>query len=172
MTESLCCQYITSSTGTQSPFAKMICFGWYDGPTEGVILCERCSASYRFEMVAADVGKYDYSSWDRGEEIRIFTLAELPTGAWEQFVALLSQTVTPTWPVWYWNSTDKFSSADAEKDFIQKLHRIFHHSSPPTLVVAAHNFGLHKEIVRAKDLATNDIASFQYEDWFSYLEFS
>jgi len=38
-----------------------------------------CSAAYTFEMLALDGdGKYDSQAWDRGEEMRIFSLAALP----------------------------------------------------------------------------------------------
>jgi len=164
MQESVCCRSVSALTGAQSPFSKLIAFGYSDGATSGVVLCGSCSAAYAFEMLALDVdGKYDPAAWDRGEEMRIFSLAALPTQAFARLVEALSDLEAPRWPVWVPAHDPSKGPLLATVD--QEVDAVVGAASTPQLVVAASD--LLKRILVARQVTAEQFTSIQ--DWFSFL---
>jgi len=87
--------------GGSSPFARLLAFGYEDGPTEGVVQCAGCSMAYWFELLAIDVdGVHDRIAWERGAELRVFALSPLPAGTFKRIVDVLSAVEEPRWPAW------------------------------------------------------------------------
>jgi hypothetical protein len=72
------------------PAQKILALGYYDGPTSGLLKCDDGRA-YRFEIVA----------WEpETQDLRVFTLASIPTTAFERLVELFARREAPRWPVW------------------------------------------------------------------------
>ena len=164
MKPSVCCQRLSALTEGRSPFSKIIAFGYSDGATSGVVQCGICSAAYTFEMLALDVdGKYDRQAWDRGEEIRIFSLAALPAQAFARLVEPLARLEAPRWPVWV-PSRDP-SKAQLLAAIDQEVNAIIHAASHPRVVVAASD--LLKSISVAREVTAEQLTSVQ--DWFAFL---
>jgi hypothetical protein len=164
MDQVVCCQHVSFLTGARSPFSKMIVFGYYDGATSGVVLCGGCSAAYTFEMLALDGdGKYDRQAWDRGEEMRIFSLAALPSQSFARLVDTLTRIEAPKWPVWV---PSRASSQEQLLQVVDKeVNAIVSAASHPGLVVASS--ALLKKIAVAHEVTTEQINTVQ--DWFSFL---
>lgn len=108
-----CCQTLPTQWGAASPFGEVLCFGWYDGPTEGIIRCSACSRSYSFEMCA----------WDARLHSRVYLLRELPLGVFDRVVEATEQLGQPHWPIWVpiWSLPAGKSLAGIEKNIDQLL---------------------------------------------------
>lgn len=118
------------------PFAKVVALDFADVLTAGVVRCASCPIAYRFETLAIDVdGAIDRAAWDRGEELRVFGLAQLPAGTFERIVDLLSPLGKPTWPIWAPGTGGHSPSIPAAID--RELTLLLNVAGPPTLVVAA-----------------------------------
>jgi hypothetical protein len=73
-----------------SPVQKVLAFGHYDGPTDGVLQCGD-GQTYRFDLLA----------WDKEtQDVRVFALSPLPRPEWERLIALCTGREAPRWPVW------------------------------------------------------------------------
>jgi hypothetical protein len=75
---------------TASPFNRILCLGYYDGPTSGLAKCAESQKAYRFELVA----------WDSGFENRIYSLAETDVKVFDSVVHTLARLEEPRWPFW------------------------------------------------------------------------
>jgi hypothetical protein len=62
-------------------YSNMEVLEYYDGPVEGVVHCGMCGTAYRFNML----------DWDGEHEIRVFSLAPLPTELFLQFKEIISK---------------------------------------------------------------------------------
>jgi|SRR5579884_943465 len=61
-----------------SPVQKVLIFGWYDGPTDGVLQCGDGQV-YRFDLLA----------WEPAtQDLRVFGLFPMPSASWEQLIAI------------------------------------------------------------------------------------
>src|SRR5262245_36096829 len=135
MTPLLCGQPLDALVGGPSPFAKVIALDYDDGPTSGLVRCREDAESYRFEQVAVDIdGRVDHESWDRGEELRIFTLAPLPSEEFDRIVARLAAIEPPVWPIWWPGARDHTPEQDRLLKEDLEPHRV--KSKRPVLVVA------------------------------------
>jgi hypothetical protein len=85
----LCCKDIEARIDDRSPFNRMVIFDWYDGPTSGILVCQACTAEYAFSMI----------DWDPQHEIRVFSLAGLPSGSLQEVIDFFGE--APEWPVWF-----------------------------------------------------------------------
>lgn len=171
MDQSICCQDMLSLRQSATPFSKMIVLEWFDGPVSGIVRCNQCQSTYKFDMLTWDInGQYDYAEWDAGKEIRIFTLAPLDRGVFEQLVDVLSQTRgAPTWPLWFCYFNRAFSSEEAQKRLTEQLNQVLNSVRPPSFVIASHD--LLQEILRVKEVSASDLAELQKDNWFSFLGF-
>jgi|SRR5215217_991604 len=87
--------------GNDALFGKLVAFGYNDGPTTGVVQSIDGTTDYCFDLIAIDVdGLHDHDAWDRREDVRAFSLMELPPGSFERIVSTLSPVEEPTWPTW------------------------------------------------------------------------
>jgi hypothetical protein len=71
----ICCEHWASGAGSEWPFRRTVIFGWYDGPTSGIVECANCLAEYRFGLIDWDCHTED------AEDPRIFVLEPLPSGS-------------------------------------------------------------------------------------------
>lgn len=149
----LCGQNVAALVGQESPFVKVLFVGYDDGPTSGAAQCPTRTECYRFELLARDIdGKREPEGWDRGEEIRIFSLASLPMSSFYRLEAVLSDP----------SSRDKMAHDQA---FYDNVNAILVDASPPQLVIATH--GIRTSIIAARRLNPEEIGN--VEDWFTFL---
>ena len=152
----LCGKDVLSFIGNDSPFDQVISIGYDDGPTSGAVRCSSSSETYRFEMLARDVdGKYDWEGWDRGEEIRIFSLAPLPAVAFERFASTLSQN----------ESRRKISTNET---YFKEAYSLLYEAGSPELIITTH--GIRTKIIAARQVSLEEIT--YVKDWFSFLGFT
>lgn len=71
-------------------FDKILCIGWYDGATSGLVLCSDPKEAFRFDLIA----------WDGAQKHRIFALSPLDATRFDEAVDLLRGNDSPTWPMW------------------------------------------------------------------------
>lgn len=129
-----------------SPVQQVLAFGYYDGPTEGVLQCGN-GQSYRFDLLA----------WEpETQDLRIFCLSSLPSSGWEQLTALCAAHESPRWPVWVvgWH-----------EGLHQPIQDILRQAGPVQWVVATED--LQGEILRAKAIRPEELA--QVTDWGAFL---
>jgi hypothetical protein len=167
MTSLLCGRNPTDQVGAASPFAKIVAFGYEDGPSIGIVRCVDCSEAYRFEMLATDVdGLYDQAAWDRGEELRIFALVPLSEGAFDRIVTLLSSVEEPIWPVWLPGVSRR--SPELDRHIEADVSEILGTAGHPRLIVATAD--LLKPFVAIRDYPAEDGQA--PLDWFAVLGFA
>lgn len=138
-------EQITSSlswcagTNIPSPVREIVVLGFYDGPTEGVLRCAD-GCVYRFDLL----------TWDPNtQDLRVFAVAPLPAGAWDQLISLFLHYETPNWPVWF------LSSWHEELD--RPVEDILRLAGPAEWVVATEDFRgaiLRCKAIRGKNLET------------------
>src|SRR5262245_35605360 len=76
----------------RSPFTKLLVLDYYDGPTDGVVLADEGSRSYRFQMLAGDGETHD---------VRIVRLAPLPPDGLAGLVEVYALYEPVRWPFWF-----------------------------------------------------------------------
>jgi hypothetical protein len=135
----------------RSPFAKVISLGFYDGPTSGVLQCETCSANHKFDML----------DWDEQQEVRIFRLAQLPSGSLDRCVRVYADIGSPRWPLWV---PSVESSSPETRDAVNRtVQQVLDSAEPATVVMAwvpSADMILSATRVPAEDLSNAP-------DWFS-----
>ena len=167
MSSRLCGIRVPGGLATTSPFSKIIAFGYDDGPTSGIVRCTGCAEAYRFDVLASDVdGIYDFAAWDRGEELRIFSLSRLSEGAFERAVDVLSTAEAPRWPVWVPGVYPHLPTLDRLVD--TDIASILAGADRPCLIVAA--AGLLQPMVAIRDHPAGGRLS--DSDWFALLGFT
>lgn len=137
-----------------SPFSKIIVFGYYDGPTSGIVQCRLCTTVYKIETL----------DWDNMQDMRICSLALLQTPYFNQLVNLLTPLGTPTWPVWVpiW----KFESQEKEEILNRQVQEIVEKAGKVSLVIATENIAT--EVLTAKKITPEEFGS--VKNWFSFLD--
>lgn len=149
----LCGEDLSTWVGHDSPFIQIVFIGYDDGPTSGAARCAANSETYRFEMLTRDVdGTYDWPAWNRGEEIRIFSLARLPGDAFRRFAEALSQEET------------RQRIVEGEI-FYNEIYSILDAVKTPELIIASH--GIRARIIAASQVSADGITA--GKDWFSFL---
>lgn len=149
----LCGRPLPSPGGSAPPFDEIVFVGYEDGPTSGAARCRSGTDCYRFELLARDTdGTYDHGAWDRGEEIRIFSLAELPAENYHRLAEVLADEET------------RERIVDDEGAFGQ-VAEILEGSAEPRLVVANH--GIATPVTAAREVSPGTLA--EVTDWFAFL---
>ena len=167
MTSKLCGKALLGRRGARSPFAKLVAFDYDDGAVSGIVCCEGCANAYQFDELARDVdGLHDRAAWDRGEELRAYSLAPLPADAFDRTVKLISSAEAPNWPVWV--PGIRQSSPHLASLIENEVAAILASSEPPTLLVAT--AGLLQPIVAVRDYPAT--AGQAPVDWFALLGFA
>jgi hypothetical protein len=119
-------------------FSKIIAFGYEDGPTNGVVQSADGATAYRFELLATDIdGAYDYEAWDRGEELRVYSLTMLLAGTFERIVGILSLIEKPNWPIWTPGMVHRSPTFDAL--FMREVDPLLHVTVGRRFVVIVHS---------------------------------
>ncbi len=130
-----------------SPVQRVLALGFYDGPTEGALLCAPEGQVYKFEMLA----------WDEStQDLRVFGLAPLPQPAWEQLTSLYARHETPHWPVWV---PSWYEDMDRQVDSILKR------AGPVEWAVATQD--LRGDILRARAIRPEE--GVRVTDWAKFL---
>jgi hypothetical protein len=75
----------------ESIFDKVVSIGWYDGTVSGIAFDSSHSLAFRFDLL----------DWGWTQNVRVFALSPLAVADFELAVNSLSQSKTPTWPIWY-----------------------------------------------------------------------
>jgi len=144
----ICCRATDELIGRPSPFQKIVAFGYYDGPTSGVLQCADCGSAYVFEML----------QWDEDQDVRVFALAPLSTATFGRVVDALSVAEPPRWPVWVpAGSVDAAVQEEVDDNLVG--------AGPIQFVVAAER--LDREILAAE--AVDHATQSQVTDWLSFL---
>ncbi len=149
---------------------RVIAVGFYDGPTRGILQCGVCAAEYLFDMI-------DCNETDDGEDTRIFSLAPLPLGSFEEVVAVCPKEKGPFWPVWAprW----VFASKQQQESASRRVEEILGEASQPEMLMGWIGYWGRK-ILAAKKLSTEDLSDVQDQqkrfgkgcDWFAFLGLS
>lgn len=112
-----------------SPVQKMLTFGWYDGPTDGVLQC-RDGRVYRFDILA----------WEPAtQDLRVFALFPMTAIAWERLTALCGG-----------------DGLRWQEQLRQPIEEILQQKGPVQWVVAAED--LQREILLAKLIGPEELA--------------
>jgi hypothetical protein len=85
-----CCAEFSVLSEGASPFREDIVLGYYDGPTEGIVRCQKCGRVYHYVMVA----------WDEGQDVRVYALWALRLDLFSQVERLLVAEGPPRYPDW------------------------------------------------------------------------
>jgi hypothetical protein len=147
-----CCRDFQSLTAAESPFAKIIALGFYDGPTSGILQCRTCGRVYGFDML----------DWDEGHGVRIFRLALLPPDALDRCVSALAPYGPPQWPVWV-PARANLPSEETGEVADRQVERILGQAEPAELVVAWTGYG--DRVLAAKSVPAAELVD--APDWFS-----
>jgi len=148
-----CCKDTLSAENAHSPFSRIIAFDYYDGPTSGVIQCKQCLDAYKFEMLA----------WDEGQDVRVFSLALLPSHTFTRLMKALAPLGSPSWPVWVpvWEyQTDSLREAVE-----QEVQYLLNEADSPQYVIAAQD--LLNTLLRFKEISQENYPIGQ--NWFDLL---
>jgi hypothetical protein len=76
-----------------SPIDRVIVFGWYDGPTNGVLQLGKDGPVYRFALL-------DEGQLQDDTDHRAYGLYALPGEVWSRLVTAIAPYIAPRWPVW------------------------------------------------------------------------
>ena len=137
-------RFCGSNSETQiSSFAKVVCLGYYDGPTMGLALSTKPETAYRFEIAA----------WDSHCENRVYALAETHLSTFDSLVQILEQIEPPRWPVWVprW----QFDSAEQENQVSKQVDKVLAEIPPSDCVIATDE--LDKRILACRELGVDAI---------------
>jgi hypothetical protein len=130
-----------------SPIQNVLAFGYYDGPTYGVLLCGDGS-TYRFDLLA----------WDQEtQDMRVFSLSPLSRPGWEQLIAICGAHELPRWPVWVLGWYEGLR---------EPVDAIRQQAGPVEWVVAAENFP-QGEMLRVKSIRPEETN--RVTDWGTFL---
>lgn len=118
-----CCRTIPVDAVVSSPFNRLVVFQIYDGPTQGVALCDICETPYRFMML----------DWNKAHIVRVFALSELPADSLGRILSYFSE--APRWPVWL-PSGLRMPTSQALDRFDKEIQPILDMASPASFVSA------------------------------------
>ena len=140
-----------------APFSRVVGLGYYDGPTDGVAESVDHTTCYRFELLD------ELPDWDKGNDIRVFSLAALPPGSLDALLHVCPGSEHATAPVWVpiW----KFDSTAAQETAKREVQRILDRAAPPEAVIAT-DASLSTVIAR-RSVTDDDLR--RVKDWFGFL---
>ena len=143
----LCCNNLPVGRSVDSPFARIIFDGYYDGPTSGLAECGVCYAAYAFSLLA----------WDERQDVRIFKLMPLKSPVFACTIDLLTSRLhlgPPRWPIL--GTWSKRMSPAELSEVSDEIETIFASAGDPVYVVATED--LSKKIISAGSLSSEEIA--------------
>lgn len=109
-----------------SPIHRVMAFGWYDGPEEGILQFGDHGPDFRFATLFKQKESDDAETW-------VYGLFPLPEGSLQRVVDGLSKFVHPRWPCWVpiW----KFPTDGDTRLMDQLVDGIIAQSGPLTWIV-------------------------------------
>src|SRR6476646_5009845 len=107
-----------------SPFGRILCLGYYDGPTSGLAECAASQKVYRFELAA----------WDPSCDTRIYSLAQTDVQVFDSIVQTLARLEEPRWP--FWTPRWQFGSSAEERIASSEIEQAFARIPPANLLIA------------------------------------
>lgn len=174
LSDPVCCLALqqTLDTTIPSPFSRMIVLGWYDGPTDGLVICGICNRSYKFSVLARDDGDYEHSSWDEGRELTIFGLTELTKEQFDTMMAALTEERPPSWPIWtvgFYNDPETFELESLSDGLALE---VFWQAGDPSLAIAIHMGDVLTEILRSRQVGLDTLLDVNGDSWFELFGYS
>ena len=108
-------------------FSRVVGLGYYDGVTEGVAESADHTICYHFQLLD------ELPDRDSGDDIRVFSLAALPSGSLDSLLQVCPGTEHATSPVWVpiW----RFDSTAAQETAEREVQRILDRAAPPEAVI-------------------------------------
>jgi hypothetical protein len=137
--------------------SRVIALGYCDGPTNGILECEAPGGPvYKFDLL-------DLLYAEDGLDLRIVSLAPLPTESISDFVSVMAPYQAPHWPLWcpLWSFPSEDAQRAAERDTDQILDRAADIESVIALV------DMPGRIVSVRALLAHQVSTIS--DWPSFL---
>jgi hypothetical protein len=155
MSSGVCCLALKEAKSVPSPFSRIIAFGYYDGPFEGVLVCEECAEEYVFRTAA----------WKHDEDIRIYELQRVARGAFDAVLAVCSALGTPTWPVWVprWEFPTHAQQGEADRQLGSLLTAV----SNQRLFVASEEL---ERLIRAAAERVGESVEASLDEWLALMD--
>jgi len=100
--------------------------------------------------------------WDEEHEMRIFRLASLPAGAFEESLQALTRIEQPRWPVWVPLARSR-PTEEVRSDLNRRLEDILNRAAPPEWLIAWTGYG--EQVLAARKLPARELVG--VPDWFS-----
>lgn len=160
---SVCCQELTVDRQAYPAFLKMVVLNWYDGPSSGVVVCDKCLAEYSFFTL----------DWNDDRTIRAYALRLASSGTIGHISELVGE--VPSWPIWF-PSRIRFPKQE-EHSLLNQLEGLLMIDRQPELVLGwsvrdsvpltARRLPL-SVVDCAVDLLKSEMALSRY-DWLNYL---
>lgn len=91
----MCIDTVVTRVPVRSPFARVVVFSIYDGPTAGVAICPDSEMAYLFTIVA----------WDSRQDKRVFALARMQHADLAELYRVLNTSEHARWPEWWLDRT-------------------------------------------------------------------
>ena len=157
---------------SKSPFDGMIVLGWFDGPTKGIVICNKHERAYFFRTLAKDDGSYDYDAWNEGKEIQIIGLTRLDPNMLGDIVETLSQTGPPRWPIWHRGPYKDPAAFEANRPADAKANALLDQIQHLDLVLAIPLGHLLDEILATRKIEPSTVVPDDVDGWFTFLGFS
>lgn len=109
-----------------SPIQRVIAFGWYDGPEEGVLQFGDDGPVFRFTTLFKQPETDDVETW-------VYGLFPLPDGSLQRIADALSKYAPPRWPCWVpvW----KFPTENDSQSIDQLIDSIVAQAGPLTWII-------------------------------------
>jgi hypothetical protein len=105
-------------TNYRSPFTKVLALGYYDGPTNGLLQAGDEGPVYKFDVLD--------ELWNpEDQDLRVFSLAPVPSNSLTELTSLYSQFLVPHWPLWVplWDFPTKEIQQEMERVTEEALGR-------------------------------------------------
>ena len=151
-------------TGERPPLNRMMLADWYDGPSDGLLICDQCGAAYHFLFV----------DWNASNALRVFALQQMPDDTVKRAQQLFNE--TPTWPTWFPSRLKHPSEAD--QSLLQSWDRMVAEAGPYSVAILWDNRS--HTCLRARHLSDEMAQNVVYlpesenfkafADWFSFLQ--
>ena len=137
-----------------TPFKRIIEFGYYDGITGGVTICEMCNTTLLFRVFTEDIRR----------DNRIFSFSPLAQGSFDAILKAYSPLLKPTWPIWLpkWDRT-LMTEFDKAHDTITEIEKTV--SRPEQVAYFTYDF---MTVVSHRKFPEQPFESF--EEWLKYLD--
>jgi hypothetical protein len=134
-----CCTLL-ENISTESPFTRILVFGWYDGLTSGLLQCGACGQTYFADLV----------TWDSEQVARIYVLKKVDRDKFERAIAAHGAMEPPRWPVWF----PRYPDASTLETVGRTIDEAAHSGLLVDLVVATADIAV--RIDRARRLSFDD----------------